>query len=85
MISEVAGRLEVEVEANLVGQANSVVHYYHLDLAATVAWPLLRLADFATDFGNWLPKPSVALTTKVSKRNCKMCWNLADFRNYLIE
>ena len=42
-------------------QANLVF----LFLAVKVVWQPRRPIDFATDFGNLLPKPSVALTTVI--------------------
>ena len=63
MISEVARRLKEVVLVEELGeqQANLVFLY----LAVKVVWQPRRPIDFATDFGNLLPKPSVALTTVI--------------------
>ena len=63
MISEVARRLKEVVQVEELGeqQANLVFLY----LAVKDVWQPRRPIDFATDFGNLLPKPSVALTTVI--------------------
>ena len=77
MISEVVERLKEVVQAEqaklVEAQANSIFHYFRLDLAVKVAWQQPRPVDFAIDFGNWLPKPSVASTTEIPKNNNFKC------------